>query len=86
MLPPVANEENISQVIIWIQKNPEKYPLVGQRALDASIELNVSFAEVNIANRRIKFGLVSLTEPAQPAGKKKNKSVMPAENIELLPN
>jgi hypothetical protein len=74
MLAPPVLEENILKVLAWLNENSNSYPLVGQRALDAAKELEVSFAEVNTANRRIKFGLVQLepvNKPKKPAELKK---------------
>jgi hypothetical protein len=66
MLAPPVLEENILKVLAWLNENSDSYPLVGQRALDAAKELEVSFAEVNTANRRIKFGLVQLEPVKKP--------------------
>lgn len=60
MLPPAVKEENVLKVLDWLSEDPSRYPVTGQNALDASVKLEVSFAEVNIANRRIRFGLVTL--------------------------
>jgi hypothetical protein len=63
MLPPATKEENITKVLDWLNDDHSRYPVVGQRALDAAKELSVTFAEVNVANRRIRFGIASLEKP-----------------------
>ena len=62
MLPPVTSEENVQKVINWILEDVSRYPVTGQRALNAANELGVSYGETNIANRRIRFGLVPLVQ------------------------
>jgi hypothetical protein len=71
MLPPATEEKNILRVLDWLNEDHSRYPIVGQRALDAATELKVSFAEVNVANRRIRFGISSLKTPkAKPKSAK----------------
>jgi hypothetical protein len=62
MLPPAVKEENVLKVLDWLSEDISRYPITGQKALDASVVLTVSFAEVNIANRRIRFGLMPLVQ------------------------
>jgi hypothetical protein len=73
MLPPATIEENILKVLVWLNEDHSRYPVVGQRALDAANKLGVSFAEVNVANRRIRFGIANLEAP-------KPKLIKPVKN------
>ena len=79
MLPPAIVEKNVIKVLNWLNEDITRYPILGQKALEAAKVLEVSFAEVNIANRRIKFGLVPLTQKpvikeVKPTGPKTIKS------------
>lgn len=60
MLPPAVQESNIAKVLQWLNEDHSRYPVVGQRAMEAATVLGVTSAEVNIANRRIRFGLEQL--------------------------
>jgi hypothetical protein len=80
MLPQAPKEENVLKVLDWLNEDHSRYPVVGQRALEAAKELGVTSAEVNVANRRIRFGLAKLITP-----KEKPKLIKPAKN-EPKPN